>query len=528
MAITISPVNARPPIPAGVLLLAGLAAAAGCGGCGTPAPASVPPALAAAEKSLEEGHFGAALRGLRTIPPDDLAGPEARLRAGRAAAKARDFGLAARFLDADAKGDPRKAAAACLLRAEALVRAGKLDAAKNALDALEKGGVRTDRWRYELSLLSLALGEKEVARQVLEDLVSGGSRDADVLVRWAELSLDQPQEARRRLAEGAERAEDKAVVQAALGRFLLLAGGDPRTAAAELEDVVRARPWDRDVRLDLVRARLRAGGEVSVARAAEQAESLLGEDPDDAEARLALAESLGESGRLKAGDASAGVNRPAEALYGKAAAQYEELLRRGVRDPAAAIRALQGFARTHVELVANDPGADAREPGTHFARAMEALDKAQALDPQGTLTDPFGVKLLAETYYLRGRANRKAHAGSSDNTDALRWYELAFATDHRHLEASWDLGMLCFDFLRSPEYVQKAAMAFGFHDLERKRRGLPPLEGEQLRIFLDAMKRAREGRGLKPGESPGERGPAEEKQREAPQEDGKPRESPPK
>jgi tetratricopeptide (TPR) repeat protein len=518
MAITISTVSARPPFPAAVVLLAGLAAAAGCGGCGPSSPAPGPAALPAAEKALVEGHYGAALRGLRSILPDDLPGPEARLRAARAAAKVMDFDLVARFLEADAKGDLRGAAEACLLRAEGLVRSGKFEAAKEALAALETAGVRTDRWRYDYSILCLARGDREVARHELEDLVSGGTRDADILVRWAELALDQPAVARRRLGEGIERADDRAVVQTALGRFLLVTGGDPRAAAAELEDAVRARPWDREARLDIVRARLRAGGEASVHLAVEEAERLLGEDPDDAEARLACAETLGESGRLAAGDTSGGVNRPATAIFEKAAAQYQELLRRGTRDEAAAIRALQGFARTQVELVANEPGPDARVPGSHFARAMEALDRAEALDREGKLTGPFGVRLLAETWYLRGRANRKAHDANSDHTDALFCFEKAFETDHHHLEASWDLGLLCYDLLRTPEYVQKTAMAFGCHDLERKRRGLPPLDGPRLLIFADAMKRAREGRGIKPGEVPGEPGPK----------DGKPAEGPPK
>ncbi len=133
---------------------------------------------------------------------------------------------------------------------------------------------------------------------------------------------------------------------------------------------------------------------------------------------------------------------------------------------------------------------------------MEALAAAEAMDPEGKLAGPWGVKLLAETWYLRGRANRKAHEGVSDNTEALRCYEKAFELDRHHLEAAWDLGLLCYDFLRTPEYVQKAAMAFGCHAQERQRRGLPPLEGENLRIFADAMKRGKEGRGLKEEETP--------------------------
>ena len=142
---------------------------------------------------------------------------------------------------------------------------------------------------------------------------------------------------------------------------------------------------------------------------------------------------------------------------------------------------------------------------------MEILGRAEGLDPEGRLRGPRGVRLLAETHYLRGRAAKRCHEGDRDHTDAVRWYEKAWEADPRHMEAAWDLGHLYYDFLRSPEYVAKAADRFRAHVAERERRGMPPLDEERMAIVAYARRLAKEGKGFEAGTTtpPREGGPGE-------------------
>jgi tetratricopeptide (TPR) repeat protein len=480
-------------------LVAALSAAvAALPACSPPPPRPAPPGLERAEKALAEGRYGAAARELRSLRPADLEGAETRLRAAQAAVKARDFARAALFLEADAKRDLGRAPGAALLRAECLVRSGRLDDAQQALRAIEAAGSRTERWRYAYALLSLARGERDLGARDMEALATAGSKDPDVLIRWAELPLpDGFDEAKRRLDDALLRATDPAPVLAMRGRLLLLGGREARAALADLEEAVRARPWDREARRDRVRARVRVGGLVSVEAAVREAEGIVAEDPDDGETRIAFAEALGEAGRLAGlgGDGALHLPAPAVRYYERAAEQYGEYLQRPVRDPAMAIRALQGLARTEIQRIPLDETGRMRAPGSHYARAMEALQRAQALDPEGRFRGEWDVGLLAETWYLRGRANKRVHEGTTDHTEALRSYQKALEIDPRHLEACWDLGLLCHDFFPdSPAYWQIAADAFRAHLKERERRDLGALDPERMAIVKSAFDRVARGK----------------------------------
>jgi tetratricopeptide (TPR) repeat protein len=457
-----------------------------------------PPALPAAEAKMAEGRYGEAVRDLRGIPLADLPLEAQRVRVAEAAKKGRDFALVARVLEADRRGS----VPARLLRVEGILRSGNLDGAKEALAEMEREGIRPERWRFLHALLGLARnekGERDAAVQALGELVQEGSRDPEVLVRWAETVLSVPAEARRRLTEALDRVDDRGPVLAALGAVLLRKDGDPGIARLHLEEAVRLRPFDRDARLDLVRAGLRRGGEVAVGRAVEEGILLVAQDPDDGEARLTLAEAYGEKGRLALDPRGVAPSLPAIRAWDLAEREYEELLRRGVADPPTAVRALLGLARIHVEEVPLDDRKAALAPGSHYAKAMEILRRAEELDPEGKLRGgPYEASLLAENYYLRGRASRKAHVGDLDHTDALGWFQKAFNLDKRHIDASWDLGSLCADFFaQSKEYQQLAYTAFRSHVTMREKVGAPPLDPERMKIAEDAA--ARVGRTLLPG-----------------------------
>lgn len=470
-----------PPRAAPLLLLA---AVLGC----TAGPPPEPPSLAASEAKMAEGRYGEALRALRALPPAELPVASQRLRAATVAARGKDFALALSFL----KAGENPSTEARLLAAESLLRSGDAAGAKEALAALEQQGLRTERWRFLYALLCLVRGERDLGIAGLDEIARGGSRDPEVLVRWAETILDHPEEARRRLTEALGRTDDRGPVEAALGACLLLKDGDPESARMHLEEAVRLNPWNRDARLDLVRAGLRKGTPTSVDRAGQEAARLLEQDPSDAVARMLLAATFGELGRM-ATDPGAGVPPPAAIrAWDRAEREYATLLSGPIDDPATAIQVLQGWARIHVEEVPLDPPGAALGPGSHYARAVELLEKAETIDPDGRLEGgPNGSRLIAETWFLRGRAARKAHTGSSDHTEALGYLQKAFKADPRHLGASWDLGLLCHDlFPDSKEYQDLAYRAMRAHKVMRDRAGLPSLDPEKLKIYDEVMKNA--------------------------------------
>ncbi len=482
------------------LLLATGAAAGACRPAAAP-PAPVPAALEEAERALLEGRFGAARKGLRTLPRAALETREARLRGASAAMKAREPSLAADILSADAEEPAR------LLRCEALLRSRRFGEARSALDALPKDGPGNERRRVLGVMLGMLEGRRDEARAEAAALVREGTLDPDAHVLHAQELTETPAIVERLLQEALGRVSDRAPVLRALGRLLLYVEGNPRRAAEPLEIAVRERPWDRDARLDLATALRRTGRDGDLARAVTQARSLRAEDPSDAEATLVLAEVLAEGIRsAAAGAGGTGVLR-GEA-FAEALALYEELAGRPpAEDPARAVRVLQGLARLHVEAILVDDPARATVPGSRFRRAMETLDRAWALDPEGKLRDGAGVRLSAETLFLRGKACKKAHTGDMDHTLAVGWYEKALdprvGGDPRHLEAHWDLGLLYADFLRTPDYIRKARSQFEDHITERERRGLPPLAPDLLRIVAQVRALAEKGLGLEPGTSLG-------------------------
>jgi tetratricopeptide (TPR) repeat protein len=488
------------PGRAALLCLAAAIAVAGCSreepapAAGAAAAPSMPKGLAEAERALEEGRFGEAGRLLRAVDVRSLTDPDLRLRAARDSAKVKDFEWAARVLEQDAAGGEGRPAEAGLLRAEALVRCGRFEEAAPALAGPAEG---TERGRYVRALLALGRGDREAAHALIESLVQGGSRDADVWVLWAQEATGDPKEMERRLRAAMERCADRATPGKALGR-VLLAQGDCVGAAGALREAVRERPFDRDARLDLVRALTGAGRADDPARAVEEARRLLKDGAEGFDARLALAEALAMQGieaSRAAGDAPGAGIRPLQ----EAETLFADLAQRGAPDPLTQVRVLLGLARVLVEAIPMDDDAEIGAPTGRWARAVRALDAADSLDPEGRMSGPFGVRLRAEVLYLRGRAAKRAHVGAKDNTDSLRHYENAVAADPRHMEALWDLAMLYYDLLRSPEYVAKAADLFDRALAERRRRGLPPLPPSMLRYPAHARALAREAKGFEPG-----------------------------
>jgi tetratricopeptide (TPR) repeat protein len=220
----------------------------------------------------------------------------------------------------------------------------------------------------------------------------------------------------------------------------------------------------------------------------------------DGEAALALAEALAERLRREIRDrgSHAVIHGPG---FAEALALYGDLARRPPGgDPGLAVRILQGAARLHIEAMDAEGPGGAFAPGSHFRRAEEALARAEALDPPpGRLRDARGLKTLAETWYLRARANKRAHAGDRDHKDAVGWYEKARTAEPGHLEAHWDLALLYADLLRSAEYVKKADELFAHACILREARGLAPLAPEELRIVAQVHEWAERGTGVPEG-----------------------------
>lgn len=482
-------------------LLPLLLAAALAGACSREAPPPDLRGIEAAERALAEGRWMAARRELESLPPLPEGAAEARLRAAEACMRCGDPSRAADLLGPAAAGPPPATEAVRLLRAEALVRSGRLEEAGTALADLEKAGLRGSRWRFLYALLSLARGEETGARMDLEDLVRKGSRDPDVHVLWAQQALDSPLEAQRRLHEALDVVTDRIPVLRALGRLLAgSAAGDARRAAEALEEVVRARPWDREARLSLVAAGRRAGGKPELARALAVARGLRGEDPRDPEIALALAETTAAAA-LAAMEETGGGPAAARDDLMAAAALYEALASSPHPDTPLGIRILQGLARVHVEAIPLDAPGEVAAEGSHYRRALAALDRAEALDPEGRWAEEGGSKLLAETHFLRGRAHRRAHHGDGDHTEAVRAYEKALEVDRRHVGALWDLGLLYYDFLRGPEYIRKARLVFEACLRERERRGMEALDPGRLAIVAHVRKLAAEGKGRGPDDA---------------------------
>jgi tetratricopeptide (TPR) repeat protein len=459
------------------------------------APAAEPPGLGKAEAAIDGGRPGEALREIASIVPESLVSPRQRLRAARVASRARDWARAARLLARDAEAAP--AGEAALLRAEALLRTGDLDAGARAIAAA--GEPPPERARVLRAMLAVARGRADEAARGLEALARDGTRDPDAWVLLAQAALPDAAEAERRLLDGARACDGAAPIQSALGRLALRAGRADRAIDA-LAPAVRARPWDREARLDLARARVATGRDPELDLAIEDLRRVVADAPAEFDPRLRLAEALGEKGvritrRLNDGPEGA------QEEFAASLALYEALAAEAAPDPESAVSVLLGQARVLIECIPLDRPEVATAPGSRFRRAEAALARAEALDPQGRLLDANGVRLLAENWYLRGRANKRAHVGSRDHAESVGWYAKAVQADPRHLEAPWDLALIEYDHLRTPEYVREAARHVEAHLAERKRRGMAEPDESRMRIVRDIRRRAALGIGFPAGES---------------------------
>jgi tetratricopeptide (TPR) repeat protein len=451
-----------------LLVVAGLVVAMVMGGGSSKKERDAIEDLTALETRLREGRFAAVAKGLEALPAARLPDTAARLRWSRLAMEIVEPAKAAEALRVDTTGDPVATEAARLLRAEALVRSGAIDVAEKELAALEKAGLRSDGWHYVHALVAMARGLKDLAIEHLEPLVRRKCRIAGVHVLWAQTVLDYPPEVERRLLEGVSAADNADVVRKGLGRHFLMLG-EPARAITQLESVYEGRPWDRDARIDLARA-CRMGGLDRFSRAEEIARGLVAEDPADPALRLLLAEVLAA---WSLADPSRAAARIEEAV-----AIYEVLAKERVDDGRTRMGILLGLARGHLELVGRDAVPDA--PGTHFRRILEVLDEAEKVDPQGVYTDDYGVRLNAEIHFLRGKTYKRAHV--KDDTEAIAHYEKAIIQDRSHFEATWDLALLYYDFMRKFKYQRRAFRLFEHHLTLREKRRAPPLPIDQMRM----------------------------------------------
>ena len=80
---------------------------------------------------------------------------------------------------------------------------------------------------------------------------------------------------------------------------------------------------------------------------------------------------------------------------------------------------------------------------------------------------------------------KRAHVGSRDHAESVGWYAKAVQADPRHLEAPWDLALIEYDHLRSPEYIREAARHVEAHMAERKRRGMADPDEGRMRIVRE-------------------------------------------
>ena len=505
-------------LPGVILCLAAAAAAAGGpGGGGGP-----PPALAEAETALGEGRTVEARRALLSLSAGSLPDGPARRRAAAGLMKLREFSRAADLLAGDPPGRGGRNGEAALLRLESLVRSGRLPEARTLVVEMEGLGVGGDRRRVLRAMLDLAGGNAGDAHRELEDLVRGGTRDADAWILRAQLALDNPAEAERRLLSALGAVDDRVQILRALGRLLLRTEGGARRAVDALEEVVKARPWERESALDLVSALRRTGGAAELARARRLAEELRRGDPADFEASLAFAEVLGETARVAA-DAAMGNPAGVREILKEAIAVYGELAGRPAPDPVAGIRVLQGLGRAEILAIFLDAQGDAG-PTSHFRAAIAALERADAMDPGGKLRDGRGRSLRAETLFLMARAHKRVHSGDGDHTTAVALYEEAARADPLHLDAKWDLALLYFDFLRTPEYVRKARRLADRVVEGREAAGLPPLDAER-QALLDRIRVIDDkGEGFQPGDLPGGEEKPEPKKEQKPKEELKPNE----
>ncbi len=451
-----------------------LVAVAGAGwwmtsGGSTPAGGAAAKDLASIRAAMDAGRFVEASRLVDRVAPSGLERWEDRRTYALMAMEVRRPDAAARAVEKDARGAPRDTEEARQLLAEALIRSGRAEPAAKVIAELEQARLKGDRWHFLFALLSQLRGEPHIAREHLDPILQKGSRDAMVHVNGAQLAAGGELETERRLLTAIGLVDDVPRIQAALGRHLL-SRGQPRRAMDHLEPAVKGRPWDRDARVDLSRACRLVGGPVAAPRAVELARAVVAEDPSDQEARIALAEGL-------AAHALADERRLAP-LMGEAITCYGEVLRRPLADERLRMMVLLGIARAHVELIgARTAEADLKH---HLAEALTALEAAEPLDTGKQYLDVWGVRLLAEVYFLRGKALRRAHV--KDDRDCIEWYEKSFQTDRRHLDATWDLALLYYDFMRAFPYQRRASARFDDHIRERARRGLPPLDAERMRM----------------------------------------------
>ena len=469
-----------------------LAAACGAAADG---PVDEPPGLARAEAAIDAGRPGEARREIAAVVPGSLGTPAQRLRAARVAFRARDAARAARLLEGDAAAAP--AGEAALLRAEALIRSGDLQGGTLAVAAA--GEPPPERARVLRAMIAVARGRAADAARDLEALARDGSRDADAWVLLAQCALPDAAEAERRLLEGARACPDSLPIQAARGR-ILLRGGRAEAALDALGPVARARPWDREVRLDFARARVAVGRDGDLDLAIADLRRIAADEPGDFVPRLRLAEALAEKGvriSRRLGDSP----QSAREEFGEALAVYDALAAEQPPDVESAVAAFLGMARVLIETIPLDRPEQATEPGSRFRRAEVWLEKTLALDAEGRMLDGNGVRLLAEIYYLRGRANKRVHVGAKDHAESVGWYAKAVQTDPRQLEAPWDLALIEYDHLRTPEYMREAARHMEIHFAERKRRGLPDPDPAQMKIVRDIRRRAAAGIGFPPGET---------------------------
>ncbi len=496
-------VRVRFPI---VLMLA--ASVAGLlSGCGPDGPAPGEAAVTELETALAEGRYGHVRRSLRSMERGNLDTPALRRRAAELAMEVRDPALAAELLKKDARDDT----ATRLLRSEALIRSGQFADAETALRKLEMKGQRSERWTVLQAMLAMGRGAAhwDTARSLVGPLIEQGTADRDAWIYWAQFAAENPVALQRRLLEGLDRvaAEDQWAIRRALGRHLLGTAHGQR-AAQQLQKVVGDRPWDRDARLALVQAWRRDHTRLRLDDAITMARWMVKEDPEDRDAMVALAETLGEKGRV--------APRQFVVELKEAIGLYEKVLKTVPAAPGSAqrrprIRYLQGLARAHIELILADREHGAK--GTHFQSAEALLKEAIDLDPGGELAGHRGIRLTSESLYLMGRALKRAKV--TDDTKGIQTYLRAIQMSPRPPQAHWDIALMYYDNLRTAEYLEKADSHQRMYRQLLQEEGLPPPPPDQMKIIVDIERRVKEGKGFDEGEvTPDVPGKDEEKEKD--------------
>ncbi|MHC4821663.1 MAG: hypothetical protein ACYTDX_08100 [Planctomycetota bacterium] len=462
-------------------------------GCGPEGPGPGEAEVTELEAALAEGRYGHVRRTVQTMERGNLDTPALRRRAAVLAMEVRDPALAAELLKTDAREDE----SVRLLRIEALIRSGQFADAETSLRKLEMKGQRSERWKVLQAMVAMGRGAAywDTAKALVIPLVEGGSRDRDAWIYWAQFAAQKPVILQRRLLEALDKVapEDQWAIRRALGRHLLSTAQGER-AAQQLHKAVTERPCDRDARLSLVqswrrdRTRLRLDDAIAMAR------WMVKEDPDDRDAMVALAETLGEKGRV--------APRQFVVELQEAIGLYERVLEMVPATPGGQVASaasrtrilyLQGLARAHIELILADREHGAK--GTHFQAAEALLKEAIDLDPEGQLAGQRGIRLTSESLYLLARALKRAKV--TDDTVAIATYLRAIQMSPRHIQAHWDIALLYYDYLQTPGYVEKADSHQRMYRQLLQEAGYPPPAPDQMEIIREIEKRVKEGKGHK-------------------------------